>query len=89
MLNETKTLDIKEALKTNIVALRKKKGMSQAKLADLIGKSVKTVNEIEGGKTWPDHTTVKLIAQALDVGETDLFNDPGLVAAYNYQLSKK
>ncbi len=69
--------------------LRKKQGFSQLKLAELIGKSVKTVNEIEIGKSWPDHSTIQLLSKALGVEETDLFNDPNLVSTLKYLRNNK
>jgi transcriptional regulator with XRE-family HTH domain len=86
---DMKQVDIKEALKSNIKNLRDKAGMNQSELANAAGLSQKAISEIESGKTWPDHKTVALLAKALRVAETDLFNDPGLVAAYNFLQSKK
>jgi transcriptional regulator with XRE-family HTH domain len=88
-MNETKCLEVKDALSKNLVALRKKHGFSQAKLAELIEKSAKTVNEIETGKAWPDHRTIQLLAKVLGVEETDLFNDPNLIGALKYLQDKK
>jgi transcriptional regulator with XRE-family HTH domain len=87
-MHETKVLEVKEALSKNIVKFRKELGISQAKLAEAIGKSVQTINTIESGKTWPDHSTIHSIAKALGVEETDLFNDPNMVSTLNY-LTKK
>ena len=86
---ETKVLEVKTALSKNMIELRKRQKMSQAKLAEVIGKSVKTVNEIEVGKAWPDHATIQLIAKALSVDETDLFNDPNMVSTLNYLRNNK
>jgi transcriptional regulator with XRE-family HTH domain len=88
-MHETKVLDVKTALSKNMIELRRKQKMSQAKLAEAIGKSVQTINTIESGKTWPDHSTIQAIAKALEVDETDLFNDPGIVAALNFYQNKK
>jgi len=88
-MNETKVLEVKTALSTNILNLRKKQGFSQLKLAEMIGKSVKTVNEIETGKSWPDHSTIQLLSKALAVEETDLFNDPNMVSTLNYLRNNK
>lgn len=90
-MNETKVLEIKTALSKNMIELRKRQSppMSQAKLAEAIGKSVQTVNTIESGKSWPDHATIHAIAKALGVEETDLFNDPTLVSALKYWENRK
>jgi len=85
----TKTLEVKDALSKNMVELRKKLGLSQAGLAELIGKSVQSVNKIETGNSWPDHNTIQLIAKALSVEETDLFNDPTMVSTLNYLRNNK
>lgn len=88
-MNETKVLEVKSALSKNVLAFRKKAGLSQLKLAEAIGKSVKTVNEIETGRSWPDHATIQLLSKALGVEETDLFNDPNMVSAMKYLLDNK
>lgn len=88
-MHETKVLEVKEALSRNMVELRKRLKMSQAKLAEAIGKSVQTVNTIESGKTWPDHATVQLIAKALEVDTADLFADPSMVSTLNYLRNNK
>lgn len=90
-MHETKVLDVKTALSKNMIELRKRQSppMSQAKLAEAIGKSVQTINTIESGKTWPDHATIQSIAKALGVDETDLFNDPNMVSTLNYLRNNK
>jgi transcriptional regulator with XRE-family HTH domain len=88
-MHETKVLEIKDALSKNMIELRKQQKMSQAKLAEAIGKSVQTINTIESGKTWPDHATIQAIAKALGAEETDLFNDPSMVSTLNYLRNNK
>ncbi len=82
-------MDAKTALKSNIVELRKKIGLSQGELAERIGKSQKTMSEIENGKVWPDHKTIQLIAKGLNVEETDLFTDPNMLHTLKYLTSRK
>lgn len=88
-MHETKVLEIKDALSKNMVEHRKRLKMSQVKLAEIVGKSPKTINEIEIGKSWPDHATIQLIAKALGIDETDLFNDPNMVSTLNYLRNNK
>lgn len=67
-----------ETLGSFIARLRKEKGYSQRKLALVSGVSNTTINRIENGSTPnPDLTTLKALAAALGVEETDLLNACG------------
>lgn len=57
-----------------IVTLRKIKGLSQAKLAELSGLSVATIQRAEHGRVDPSQETVKRICSVLDVPVRDVIN---------------
>ena len=88
-MNNINRVDAKTALKLNLKELREKKAMSQGHLAELIGISQKSLSEIETGKRWPMHDTLVKLATALDVEETDLLVDPGMVASLKYHAGRK
>lgn len=58
---------IRRLLAENIKAYRKKRGVSQEKLAELAGLSLQTVNCIEGCRTWVSDKTLGKLAGALNV----------------------
>jgi len=62
------------ALGHRIKALRKERKLSQEDLAEMIGKSVDTVSNIERGFSSTRLSTVFEIAEALKVGFIDLFD---------------
>lgn len=59
----------------NVRELRKKKGLSQEKLAFEIGMDLTSVNEIEKGHRNPTLRTVVKIAKALGVKPSDLISN--------------
>ncbi len=63
-----------KALGHRIKALRKERKLSQEDLAEMIGKSVDTVSNIERGFSSTRLSTVFEIAEALKVGFIDLFD---------------
>ncbi|MEL3891702.1 helix-turn-helix transcriptional regulator [Ferrovibrio sp. MS7] len=63
-----------KALGRRIKALRKERKLSQEDLAEIIGKSVDTVSNIERGFSSTRLSTVFEIAEALKVGFIDLFD---------------
>ncbi|MCW0232570.1 MAG: helix-turn-helix domain-containing protein [Ferrovibrio sp.] len=63
-----------KALGRRIKALRKERKLSQEDLAEMIGKSVDTVSNIERGFSSTRLSTVFEIAEALKVGFIDLFD---------------
>lgn len=68
--------DIKTKLGKRIQEIRKKKGMSQEKLAELVGIEPNNISHIEKGKNYPTPENIAKIARALDkeVYELYLFN---------------
>jgi len=59
---------------TTIKALREKKGITQAELANMIGVGSKAVSKWETAKGLPDITLIEPIAEALSVSVTELFS---------------
>lgn len=64
---------------TTIKALREQRGMTQAKLADRIGVSNKTVSKWETAKGLPDISLVQSLAQALGVSVIELMNGEHII----------
>ncbi|MCL2180229.1 MAG: helix-turn-helix transcriptional regulator [Treponema sp.] len=63
----------KELLAINIKALRKKKGISQEELAEIINLSSQSISDIEGRRTWVSDKTLEGLAKAFDVDIFQLF----------------
>ncbi len=59
---------------TAIKELREQKGITQLKLAKLLGVSDKTVSKWETGKGYPDITLLEPIAEAFGVSVTELIS---------------
>ena len=57
-------------------AFRKKAGLSQEKLADILNLSYMTIRRWEADKITPRMEEIKALAKALGVTEADLLNDP-------------
>lgn len=66
----------KEEFGKLLTALRKKKGMNQKDLADILSVSTSAVSKWEHGKNLPDMTMLKEIAEIFQVSCDDLHN-PG------------
>ena len=58
---------LRKALSANIKLYRAKLGFSQERLAEVIGLSDQTINDIEGCRTWVSDKTIVKIARALNV----------------------
>jgi len=58
---------LRKALSANIKRYRGKLGFSQEKLAETIGLSSQTINDIEGCRTWVSDKTIVKIARAFNV----------------------
>jgi transcriptional regulator with XRE-family HTH domain len=57
----------------NIKKIRIAKKLTQVELGDLCGTEKSSVNRIEAGRTNPTLTTIKLIAEGLQVDVADIF----------------
>jgi transcriptional regulator with XRE-family HTH domain len=65
--------DIKQHLGSNIKYYRTQKGISQAKLAEMVDIATNYLGMVENGKNYPSAKTVEKIAAALGKDSTDLF----------------
>jgi transcriptional regulator with XRE-family HTH domain len=54
--------------------LRLDKGLSQLQLADLVGLSEDQIGNIERGRSWVGEQTLALLAKALQVSQSSLFD---------------
>ena len=67
-----------KAIGARIATLRKRTGITQQRLAEVVGVSVETVSRMERGTSFPSINSVENVARALGVELRDLFtfNDP-------------
>jgi transcriptional regulator with XRE-family HTH domain len=72
----------------NIRRLRKDRGLTQTELADIIGISLASIQGYEAERVWPAMDTVKALAKALKVSESELFRDPDYKPATEEILSQ-
>lgn len=74
-----------QTLGKRIAELRKEKGMSQEDFAEVSGKMINTISNIERGLSDPKVSTLEALAQALKVDITDLFTN--IVEKPNKEIS--
>ena len=67
--------EILKTLGKKIAVLRKKQNMNQEEFAEVCGKMINTVSNIERGLSDPKITTLLAMAQALNVPLNTLFNE--------------
>jgi DNA-binding XRE family transcriptional regulator len=65
--------NLRKSLSANIKRYRAKLGFSQEKLAETVGLSDQTINDIEGCRTWVSDKTIIKIARALSIEVYQLF----------------
>lgn len=68
----------KELLAKRLKQLRKSRGLTQEKLAELIGRDTKHISKLEIAGSYPSIETLERIARVLDVELKDIFNFDGL-----------
>lgn len=66
--------DLKIKLGNRIKNLRKSKGITQEKLAEVINMDITSLSKIETGRNYPLAETVEKIAEALDIDIDKLFS---------------
>lgn len=71
----TESTIILKNLGKRIASLRKQQGMNQEEFADVSGKMINTISNIERGLSDPKITTLLSLAEALNVPVDYLFND--------------
>jgi transcriptional regulator with XRE-family HTH domain len=67
-------MDLKHSFGFQISNLRKQRGLTQEKLAELSGLSVDFLSLIERGRRSPSFQTIERLAEALQVKVKELFN---------------
>lgn len=72
-MNET--TQILKTLGKRIAQLRKQKGLSQEDFADVSGKMINTISNIERGLSDPKVTTLMSISKALGISIDELFSE--------------
>lgn len=68
----------KQLLALRLKELRKSRGLTQEKLAELIGRDTKHISKLEIAGSYPSIETLERIAKVLDVELKDIFNFDGL-----------
>lgn len=72
-MNET--TQVLKNLGKRIAYLRKQNGMNQEEFADVSGKMINTISNIERGLSDPKVTTLMSISQALNISIEELFSE--------------
>ena len=67
-------MDNKKKLGLKIKELRKRKGLTQEQLAELIDMEQNSISVIESGRNFPTLGTLEKIAKVLDVNLSDFFD---------------
>lgn len=65
--------NIKKHVGSNIKYYRTNRGISQAKLAEMVDMATNYLGLIENGKKYPSAEMLEKIAASLDIDSTDLF----------------
>ena len=71
-----------------IKELRETKGLTQAQLAELIGKTVETVSNFERGRTLPGILTLESVARQIGVPLKEFFDDAPVSAQQDKPVSR-
>ena len=74
---------LKSQLGANIVAYRKRSGLTQAKLAERLNYSDKAVSKWERGESVPDVLTLVQLAELFDTSVDDLLKDPNEIPEHD------
>lgn len=68
-------MDIKERVALRIRTIRKRRGLSQEEMAELIERSPDTISNIERAISIPTYETLEALAKGLKVPLADFFQD--------------
>jgi transcriptional regulator with XRE-family HTH domain len=74
--------NIKKLLGKKIKEVRKKRNLTQEKLAEMAGIEIPSLSNIENGKNYPNHETLDKISNALNVKPYELY-------IFDYYLPKE
>ncbi len=69
-------MDIKTRLAIGIRAIRKRRGLSQEEMAELINRSPDAISNLERGKSLPTIETLEELAKGLNISLAEFFLDP-------------
>jgi transcriptional regulator with XRE-family HTH domain len=78
--------DLRKILAFNMKMYRKKLGLSQAKLAELVNASDNHIAMIETGRRFPSITMLELLAVALEIDIIELFSIRPIESSAKKQL---
>lgn len=81
-------MDIKKNIGIKIRVLRKQKGLSQAKLAELIERSTEAVSNLERGESLPSIDTLIRLSDKLDVPTHYFFEGAASDNVGNWRMEK-
>ena len=76
-MQETQVAKLKKNLGERIKYFRKKQGLSQTQLAEMVNIEMKSLSRIESGHNYPQCDNLVAIAQALKVAPWQLYFDEG------------
>ena len=65
---------VQDAFGKRVREIRRRRDMTQERLAELSGLSIQYIGEIERGKRNPSLTSIETLASALDMSVADLFD---------------
>lgn len=68
-------MEISKQVGRRIKELREARGLTQAQLANLLGKSIETISNFERGKVATSLLTLEQLARRLDVRVKDFFDE--------------
>lgn len=72
-MKQNEAVKLKKALGEKIKFFRKKRGLSQAQLAEIVNIEMKSLSRIESGHNYPQCENLVAIAAALDVAPWQLY----------------
>jgi transcriptional regulator with XRE-family HTH domain len=72
---------LKEILGTKLKRVREDKNLNQIELAEAAGIQRQALGLLEGGKTWPDYSTIQALVGALQIEEHTLLETNEIASA--------
>lgn len=67
-------MELKDRVALRIKTLRRRRGLTQESLAELIGRTVDAVSNLERGKSLPSFETLEKLSEALETPLRDFFD---------------
>jgi len=81
--------DLKSILASNIKFYRKKRGLTQENLAEMVNTASTYIAMIESGRRTPSFKLIERMADALDVDATELFSTKEYPVESSSELRKQ